>query len=169
MIREVLTIGDELLTQISSPVQKHEFGTKELHAIITDLRDTQKAKTGVGLSAPQIGYLKRIFCIEYENSNPRYKDLIKEPQPFLVLINPVITPIGEETTLLEEGCLSVPNYRQKVMRAAKIKYSYYDYAGNFIEAVACDFLAKVLQHENDHLNGILLPLRVGDTDYIKQF
>ena len=169
MIKEVLTIGNKLLNQISAPVQNHEFGSKELENIITDLRDTKNIKLGVGLAAPQIGYLKRIFCVEYDNTNPRYQELIKEPQPFLVLINPQITPIGEETTTFAEGCLSVPNYRHVATRAAKIKYSYYDFNGSFHEDIATNFLAKVLQHENDHLNGILLPQRVGDTDYIKQF
>lgn len=157
MIREVLRMGDPRLWQVSEPVQR--FGTRELGALLQDMRDTMAAHNGAGLAAPQIGVPLRvvIFGVDF---NPRYPDA--EPVPYTELVNPVLAPVGSETEEGWEGCLSVPGLRGVVARHAALRYSGFDPQGARIERDATGFHARVVQHECDHLDGILYPMRMGD-------
>lgn len=157
MIRDVLRMGDPRLWQPSVPVDR--FGTRELDELLQDLRDTMAAYNGAGLAAPQIGVGLRvvIFGVEY---NPRYPDA--EPVPYTELVNPVLTPLSDEKEEGWEGCLSVPGLRGVVPRFARLAYSGFDLEGAPIEREATGFHARVVQHECDHLDGILYPMRVRD-------
>lgn len=168
MIREVLIIGDERLLQISKPVTKNEFNTEALESLIVDMRDTMKAKGRVGIAAVQIGYHKRITLIEYENTNPRYAEI--GSCPLTVIINPEVYAVGDSITEYNEGCLSVPDMRGMVSRPQKIHYKFYNQFGELIEGESDGFFARVLQHELDHMDGILFPDRVTDkSTYINTF
>ena len=160
MVREVLTIGDERLLQISQPVAKEEFGTKELNDLITDMYDTMQYKNGVGIAAIQIGYLKRVILIGYDGNNPRYKSI--GDCPLTVIINPQIEVIGDKVCERDEGCLSVPGMRGTVSRAEHIRYKFYNQSGELIEGESDGFFARAMQHETDHLNGVLFPSRITD-------
>lgn len=161
MIREVLRMGDPRLLQVSAPVQR--FGTPELAALLQDMQDTMAALNGAGLAAPQIGVPLRVVIFGVER-NPRYPDA--EEVPFTVLCNPVLTPLGEELEDGWEGCLSVPGMRGLVPRHLRLRYSGFDQHGKRIEREAGDFHARVVQHECDHLDGILYPMRIRD---LRQF
>jgi peptide deformylase len=156
-IREVLKMGDPRLLEVSEPVQA--FGTPELEALLADMRDTMRDLNGAGLAAPQIGVGARvvIFGMDY---NPRYPDA--EPVPYTVLINPVLTPVGEEMEDGWEGCLSVPGMRGVVPRYKQLRYTGVDAEGQPIDRTVSDFHARVVQHEVDHLDGILYPRRIRD-------
>ena len=156
-VQEVLKMGHPILQQVAEPVIA--FNSAELDALIQDMYDTMYALEGAGLAAPQIGISQRIviFCVE---DNPRYPDI--EPVPNTVLINPEITFLDSELELGWEGCLSVPMLRGEVARNINIKYSGYDQNGCFFERYAQDFHARVVQHEVDHLDGILYPQRMTD-------
>ena len=156
-IREVLKMGDPRLLAVSLPVR--EFGTPALEDLLTDMRDTMRELNGAGLAAPQIGVGLRvvIFGIEF---NPRYPEA--EPVPFTVLINPTLTPLGETQDEGWEGCLSVPGMRGLVPRYRELRYTGQDAAGNPIDRTVKDFHARVVQHEVDHLDGILYPRRIRD-------
>ncbi len=156
-IREVLKMGDPRLLAVSQPVR--EFGTPALQDLLTDMRDTMRELNGAGLAAPQIGVGLRvvIFGIEF---NPRYPDA--EPVPFTVLINPTLTPLGDTQDEGWEGCLSVPGMRGLVPRYRELRYTGQDAAGNPIDRTVKDFHARVVQHEVDHLDGILYPRRIRD-------
>lgn len=156
-VRTVLRMGDPRLLKASHPVER--YNTPELHALITDLDDTMKALNGAGLAAPQIGVALQValFGVEY---NPRYPDA--EPVPYTVLINPVLTPLGEETEEGWEGCLSVPGMRGLVPRYQRLRYRGYDQYGKPIDRSVSGFHARVVQHECDHLAGILYPMRIRD-------
>lgn len=160
MIRTILVDGDSRLLQVSKEIIPSEFNTKELDDLITDMIDTMHHADGVGIAAVQIGVHKRILLIEYDADHPRYKDL--RDCPLTVVINPEIETVGDETCDYNEGCLSVPGMRGLVTRPKRIKYSFYDAKGNKIEGVGDDFFVRALQHEIDHLNGILFPTRVTD-------
>ncbi len=121
--------------------------------------DTMAALKGAGLAAPQIGVSKRVVIFGFE-SNPRYPEA--EPVPTTVLINPTIEPLGEETNEDWEGCLSVPGLRGRVERYSKIRYRGYDQTGGVIDRTVSGFHARVVQHECDHLDGILYPMRLKD-------
>jgi peptide deformylase len=155
--REVIKIGNPLLLQVSEPVNK--FNTPELEALLTDMFDTMAALNGAGLAAPQIGVLKRIVIFGVEE-NPRYPDA--EPVPTTILINPVIKPLGKAMEDDWEGCLSVPEMRGLVPRYSHIRYSGVDQYGKPIEREVKGFHARVVQHECDHLDGILYPQRIKD-------
>jgi len=157
MIREVLRMGDPRLLQESQPVET--FDTQALHALVKDLRDTMMHLDGAGLAAPQIGVLLRVVIFGV-HANPRYPDA--EDVPDTVLINPVIEPIGEEMEEGWEGCLSVPGLRGVVPRYLHLRYSGFDELGARIERSVEGFHARVVQHECDHLEGILYPMRVRD-------
>jgi len=157
MIREVLRMGDPRLLQRAREVTR--FGTAELAALIKDLRDTMHALDGAGLAAPQIGVGLRVVIFGVEQ-NPRYPDA--EPVPFTELVNPVLTPLSPEMEEGWEGCLSVPGMRGVVPRYVKLRYEGHDPSGRRIERVCEDFHARVVQHECDHLDGILYPMRVRD-------
>ena len=157
MQRDVLRMGDPRLLRIAKPVT--EFATPELNALIADLFDTMRAKNGVGIAAPQIGVDLRVVIFGFEH-NARYPEA--PPVPQTVLINPVILPLTSERDQGWEGCLSVPGMRGVVRRFTKIKYSGFDVDGNAIERIADDFHARVVQHECDHLDGVLYPQRIDD-------
>lgn len=157
MIRDVLRMGDPRLWQPSCPVS--EFGTPELEALLLDLRDTMAAKHGAGLAAPQIGTPLRvvIFGVEF---NPRYPEA--EPVPYTELVNPVLTPLSELMEEGWEGCLSVPGLRGVVPRYAALRYEGFGPRGAPIRREVTGFHARVVQHECDHLDGILYPMRMRD-------
>ena len=157
MIRDVLRMGDPRLLQVSVPVQR--FGTPELDALLQDMQDTMAALNGAGLAAPQIGVPLRVVIFGVER-NPRYPDA--EEVPFTVLCNPQLTPLGAEMEEGWEGCLSVPGMRGLVPRHLRLRYSGFDQHGARIEREAGDFHARVVQHECDHLDGILYPMRIRD-------
>jgi peptide deformylase len=156
-IREVLKMGDPRLLRVALPVAA--FGAPELETLVADMRDTMHAQNGAGLAAPQIGVGLRVVIFGVE-ANPRYPEA--EPVPFTVLINPELTPIGEEMEEGWEGCLSVPGMRGLVPRYRQLRYTGFDAAGRPIDRTVGDFHARVVQHEVDHLDGILYPRRIRD-------
>jgi peptide deformylase len=157
MIREVLKMGDRRLLEKSHPVEA--FGTAELRELVADMRDTMAHLNGAGLAAPQIGVPLRLMIFGVTR-NPRYPDA--EEVPDTVLVNPVITPIGEELEEAWEGCLSVPGMRGVVPRFKRLHYRGFDESGNPIDRSVEGFHARVVQHECDHLDGILYPMRIRD-------
>jgi peptide deformylase len=157
-IRKVLRMGHPLLQEVCAEVT--QFNTPELDSLIQDMFDTMQAEDGAGIAAPQIGVLKRVVIFGVENENPRYPN--RGAVPTTVLINPVITPTGYEIENGWEGCLSVPGMRGLVPRINKIHYRGYDQHGNIVEREAESFHARVVQHECDHLDGILYPQRIED-------
>jgi len=157
MIREVLRMGDPRLLERSLPVEA--FGTVQLRELIADMRDTMAQLSGAGLAAPQIGVPLRVVIFGV-TQNPRYPDA--EEVPDTVLINPVITPVGEETEEAWEGCLSVPGMRGVVPRFMRVRYQGFDESGQAIDRSVQGFHARVVQHECDHLDGILYPMRIRD-------
>ena len=157
MIRDVLRMGDPRLLAIASPV--HDFRSEELRQLLADMRDTMAHLNGAGLAAPQIGVGSRVVVFGVDH-NPRYPDA--EPVPFTVLVNPKIVILTREVEEDWEGCLSVPGMRGVVPRYTKLRYSGFDADGNPIERVAEGFHARVVQHECDHLDGILYPQRMTD-------
>jgi peptide deformylase len=156
-IREVLKMGDPRLLAVAQPVV--EFGTPELESLLADMRDTMHHLIGAGLAAPQIGVGLRVVIFGLEH-NPRYPEA--DPVPFTVLINPTLTPLGEEQDEGWEGCLSVPGMRGLVPRYRHLRYTGFDAAGTLIDRTVQDFHARVVQHEVDHLDGILYPRRIRD-------
>ena len=156
-VRTVLKMGTPSLQERSLPVT--EFDTPELKALIEDLFETMHAYNGVGIAAPQIGVNLQVVIFGFESS-PRYPDAVPVPQT--ILINPVITPLSEEEEAGWEGCLSVPGLRGEVPRYTKIRYQGFDQHGAAIDRVAEGFHARVVQHECDHLWGVLYPQRIRD-------
>ena len=150
-------MGDPRLLERSREVQA--FDTAELHALVQDMQDTMQALSGAGLAAPQIGVQQRVVIFGF-TSSPRYPNA--QPVPFTVLINPVIEPLSEEQEDGWEGCLSVPGMRGLVPRFAHIRYRGFDQYGQPIDRSVRDFHARVVQHECDHLDGILYPTRIRD-------
>jgi peptide deformylase len=157
MIRQVLRMGDPRLLRIAQPVEV--FGTEALHALVRDMFDTMADRNGAGLAAPQIGVDLRVVIFGVDR-NPRYPDA--EPVPTTVLVNPVIEPLSDEEACDWEGCLSVPGMRGWVPRLARIRYRGFDQHGTPIMREASDFHARVVQHECDHLDGVLYPRRIRD-------
>jgi len=157
MIREVLRMGDPRLWQKSQPIT--QFATPELHELLGDMRDTMAHLNGAGLAAPQIGVPLRLVIFGVK-SNPRYPGI--DDVPDTVLINPVLTPLSDEVEEGWEGCLSVPGMRGWVPRFHKLRYSGFDEHGKRFEREAEGFHARVVQHEVDHLDGILYPMRIRD-------
>lgn len=155
--RPVLRMGDPRLLQCAEPVTN--FGSQELNSLLADMRDTMHALDGVGLAAPQIGVSLRVVIFEV-NANPRYPDAESVPQT--VLINPVLTPLSDEMEEDWEGCLSVPGMRGLVPRYTKLRYQGRDEKGGSIDRTVSGFHARVVQHECDHLDGILYPMRIRD-------
>lgn len=157
MIRDVLRMGDPRLLERACEVQRVD--TTELRALLDDMRDTMRSQNGAGLAAPQIGVGQRVVIFGLER-NPRYPDA--EPVPYTELINPVLTPLSEELEEGWEGCLSVPGLRGVVPRYRRVRYRGLDPTGATIEREVEGFHARVVQHECDHLDGILYPMRVRD-------
>ena len=154
----ILKMGDARLLRHAQPVTR--FDTPELHALVQDLLDTMAAANGAGLAAPQIGVDLQVVIFGSDQPNPRYPDAPVVPRT--VLINPVITPLGDEEEEGWEGCLSVPGLRGVVPRWRRIRYQGVDGLGQPIDRVAEGFHARVVQHECDHLWGKLYPMRVRD-------
>ena len=157
MIRDILRMGDPRLLVPAAPVPR--VPSAELDALLADLRDTMRAANGAGLAAPQIGVPLRVVIFGME-SNPRYPDA--PPVPHTELVNPVLTPLTDETEEGWEGCLSVPGLRGIVPRFRRLRYEGLDPAGQPIRREVEGFHARVVQHECDHLDGILYPMRVRD-------
>ena len=156
-VRDILKMGDPRLLRQAEPVEK--FGTPALLDLIVDMFDTMYAANGAGLAAPQIGVDLQLVIYGYDD-NPRYPDA--PPVPRTVLINPVITPLGDAEVDGWEGCLSVPGLRGVVPRWERIRYTGFDEHGQPIDREADGFHARVVQHECDHLDGVLYPMRVRD-------
>jgi peptide deformylase len=154
-------MGDPRLLAVSEPVR--EFGTPALAALLADMRETMQDLNGAGLAAPQIGVGLRVVIFGFENS-PRYPDA--NPVPYTVLINPALTPLSAEQDEGWEGCLSVPGMRGLVPRYRQLRYTGFDADGRSIDRTVEDFHARVVQHEVDHLDGILYPRRIRD---LRQF
>jgi peptide deformylase len=157
MIREVLRMGDPRLWQVSRPIQA--FGTAELTDLLTDMRDTMAHLNGAGLAAPQIGVPLRVVIFGVK-SNPRYPGI--DDVPDTVLINPVLTPLSDDMEEGWEGCLSVPGMRGWVPRFVSLRYSGFDEQGQRFQRDVDGFHARVVQHEVDHLDGVLYPMRIRD-------
>lgn len=151
-------MGDARLLRVAKPVQA--FNTPALRALLQDMRDTMAAANGAGLAAPQIGEDVQVVIFGSGQINPRYPDA--PPVPPTVLINPIITPTAEALEEGWEGCLSVPGLRGIVSRFKKIRYQGFDETGQAIDRTVDGFHARVVQHECDHLHGILYPMRVKD-------
>jgi peptide deformylase len=156
-VRDVLRMGHPVLRERARPVEK--LGTPELRELLQDMKDTMAAKNGAGLAAPQIGVSQRVVIFGVE-SNPRYPDA--EEVPFTVLVNPKIVLLTKDVEEGWEGCLSVPGMRGIVPRYTKLRYTGFDGEGNPIDRIAEGFHARVVQHEYDHLDGILYPQRMTD-------
>jgi peptide deformylase len=162
-VREILKMGDARLLRVAQPVT--EFDTDALHLLISDMLDTMHAANGAGLAAPQIGVDLQLVIFGTDAVNPRYPDA--PPIPRTVLVNPVVTPLpepGGAMMLAEdwEGCLSVPGLRAVVPRHARVRYEGFDPYGDPIRREVDGFHARVVQHECDHLAGVLYPMRVRD-------
>ncbi len=156
-VRQILKMGDPRLLRVAEPVTA--FDTPELHALIADMFDTMHAANGVGLAAPQIGVNLQLVIFGFSR-NERYPDAPAVPET--VLLNPVLTPLSEQMEEGWEGCLSVPGLRGMVPRHLHLHYSGFDPSGNPVSREAEGFHARVVQHECDHLLGILYPMRVTD-------
>lgn len=156
-VREILKMGDPRLLRLARPVQ--QFDTPELHALIADMFDTMRAANGAGLAAPQIGIDLALVIFGFRR-NDRYPDA--PPVPETVLINPIITPLDAAEEDGWEGCLSVPGMRGIVPRHARVRYTGFDARGEPIDREAEGFHARVVQHECDHLEGKLYPMRIRD-------
>lgn len=157
-IHSILKMGDPRLNRSAQLVQ--QFDTPELHQLIADMTETMAYANGAGLAAPQIGVGLQVVMFGSGQVNPRYP--LEDPIPATTLINPLITPIGDEEQLGWEGCLSVPGMRAQVPRWMHIRYTGFDVMGNVIDRTASGFHARVAQHECDHLFGVLYPSRVKD-------
>lgn len=157
-VREILKMGDPRLLRIAQPVTA--FDTDELHQLVLDMFDTMRSVHGAGLAAPQIGVDLQLVIFGSNERNPRYPD--RPLVPPTVLINPVITPLGEDEEEDWEGCLSVPGLRGRVPRWSRIRYTGFDPYGDPIDRTVEGFHARVVQHECDHLIGKLYPMRVRD-------
>jgi peptide deformylase len=156
-LRPILKMGDPRLLRIARRVER--FDTPELHALIADMFETMAAVQGAGLAAPQIGVDLALVIFGF-GENRRYPDA--PPVPRTVLINPTITPLSDEEEEGWEGCLSVPGLRGVVPRWSRIRYTGFDDVGRPIDREAEGFHARVVQHECDHLQGVLYPMRVRD-------
>ncbi len=161
-IKLVVKMGDSQLGTPSIAVENPSNITPALQKLIQDMRDTMQKENGAGIAAPQIGCNLRVIMFGFED-NPRYPDA--ESVPFTILINPEIKIMSDEMVDGWEGCLSVPGLRGLVPRYTQIEYSGYDHAGQFMTRVVEGFHARVVQHECDHLDGILYPQRIKDLRY----
>jgi peptide deformylase len=156
--RDILKMGDPRLLRVAQPVL--EFDTDALHLLVADMFDTMREVNGAGLAAPQIGVDAQLVIFGTDAPNPRYPDAPVVPRT--VLINPVVTAIGDAEEEGWEGCLSVPGLRGVVPRFAEVRYTGFDLFGDPIDRTVSGFHARVVQHEVDHLHGVLYPMRVRD-------
>jgi peptide deformylase len=155
-VQPVLKMGEPLLRAVAQPVTRFDA---ELAALVADMDDTMRALSGAGIAAPQIGVSVRVVIFELKE-NPRYPHI--RPVPYTVLVNPVLTPLTAQEDEGWEGCLSVPGLRGLVPRFTRLRYSGFDLVGAALERTVEGFHARVVQHEVDHLDGILFPQRVRD-------
>ncbi len=159
-VREILKMGDARLLRVAEPVPISMFASGEVQSLVIDLLDTMKAASGAGIAAPQIGVNLRLVIFGGTGKNPRYPDA---PEiEFTVLCNPVLVPLSQEKTAGWEGCLSVPGLRGEVPRYERLKYRGLDQHGVHFERTVDSFHARVVQHECDHLDGVLYPRRIED-------
>lgn len=158
-VRPVLRMGDPLLNAVSEPVSQADIASPGLHAIVQDMLDTMRACNGAGIAAIQIGIPKRIMIFEV-TKNPRYPDA--PPIPLTAIVNPIITVLDATPCEYFEGCLSVPGLRGPVLRPSAVRYTGVTPDGTPVSRDVSGFHARVVQHENDHLDGILFPRRVAD-------
>ena len=156
-VRTILRMGNPQLLEPAAAVRT--FATAELLALVADLHDTMQAAGGAGLAAPQIGVGLQVVVFGFERSS-RYPDA--DPVPGTVLVNPEITVLGDDSEEAWEGCLSLPGLRGVVARPGRIRYRGWDEYGVPIDRSVSGFHARVVQHECDHLRGILYPMRVRD-------
>ncbi len=157
-LHDILKMGDPRLLRVARPVT--EFDTDELHLLVVDMFETMRAVNGAGLAAPQIGVDLQLVIFGTDAPNPRYPDAPVVPRT--VLLNPVVTAIGDAEEEGWEGCLSVPGLRGVVPRASRVRYTGFDLYGDPIDRTVDGFHARVVQHEVDHLHGVLYPMRVRD-------
>jgi len=155
-VRRVLKMGEPLLQTVAAAVTRFDA---ELLALVADMDDTMRALNGAGIAAPQIGVSARVVIFEL-NDNPRYPHIA--PVPYTVLVNPLVTPLTAEQDEGWEGCLSVPGMRGLVPRYRRLRYRGFDQNGAQIDRTVEGFHARVVQHEVDHLDGVLFPQRVRD-------
>jgi peptide deformylase len=155
-VRPVLKMGEPLLLRVAAEVARFDAQLQEL---ITDMDDTMRALSGAGIAAPQIGVSARVVIFELKD-NPRYPHIA--PVPYTVLVNPLVTPLTAEQDEGWEGCLSVPGMRGLVPRYRRLHYQGFDRHGAPVDRIVEGFHARVVQHEVDHLDGILFPQRVRD-------
>ncbi|MCZ6579695.1 MAG: peptide deformylase [Gammaproteobacteria bacterium] len=159
-VKAVLKMGEKSLLERSREVE--QFNTAELDQLVNDMWDTMEQENGAGLAAPQIGVNLRVVIFGYE-SNPRYPEA--PAVPHTILINPTIETLSDAMEAGWEGCLSVPGMRGVVSRYTDIRYRGFDPQGNPVDRIASGFHARVVQHECDHLDGILYPSRISDMRY----
>ena len=157
--RPVLRMGHPVLKQVAAPVLPERVSSAELRELVRDMDDTMRSLNGAGLAAPQIGVSVRVVIFEV-TANPRYPQA--EAVPYTVLVNPVLEPLGDELEDGWEGCLSVPGLRGVVPRYRRLRYHGFDLEGRPIDRTVDGFHARVVQHEVDHLDGILYPMRMTD-------
>jgi peptide deformylase len=155
-VRPVLKMGEPLLRQVALPVSRFDA---QLAALVADMDDTMRHLSGAGIAAPQIGVSARVVIFELQD-NPRYPHI--SPVPYTVLVNPTLTALTQEESEGWEGCLSVPGMRGLVPRITRVRYQGFDLNGAPIDRTVEGFHARVVQHEVDHLDGILFPQRVRD-------
>jgi peptide deformylase len=155
-IQPILKMGDPRLLRVAQPVK--QFNTPELHGLLVDLQDTMQAANGAGLAAPQIGVDLQVVIFGSGEFNPRYPEAPVVQRT--VLINPVLTPLSDDEEEGWEGCLSVPGMRGVVPRFKRLRYQGFDEVGQPIDRTVEGFHARVVQHECDHLIGMLYPMRV---------
>jgi len=155
-VRTVLKMGHPVLRQVAAPVERFDG---ELAALVSDMDETMRSLSGAGIAAPQVGVSLRVVIFELRE-NPRYPHV--SPVPYTVLVNPVLTPLGKEQDEGWEGCLSVPGMRGLVPRFHRLRYQGFDLHGMPIDRTVEGFHARVVQHEVDHLDGILYPQRIRD-------
>ncbi|MEO8136195.1 MAG: peptide deformylase [Betaproteobacteria bacterium] len=157
--RPILKMGTPSLLEKSHPWPADKFDSPALHALLADMKDSMAAANGAGLAAPQIGENVRVVIFEVAD-NPRYPN--RENIPFTVLINPALSPVGKDKVEDWEGCLSVPGMRGLVPRYPVLRYTGFDALGKPIDRTVDGFHARVVQHEVDHLDGVLYPMRITD-------
>ena len=159
-VREILKMGDPRLLRVAQPVPEQAFGSDDLHRLVADMLDTMHAAHGAGLAAPQIGVDLQLVIFGSGQPNPRYPEA--PVIPLTVLLNPVITALGQEQEEGWEGCLSVPGLRGVVPRWQRIRYQGLDPYGDSVDRTVDGFHARVVQHECDHLDGLLFPDHLED-------
>jgi len=152
-VLKITRLGDPVLRKSAEPVRQEDIGSPEIQRLIDDMADTMRDSEGVGLAAPQVNVPKRVILMEVRGGNPRYPG--RDEVPLTVLINSEIAPIGDEMEESWEGCLSIPDLRGVVPRYRRITVSAFDRNAKPVKFEASDFFARVIQHEVDHLHGVV--------------